>query len=312
VFAAAVVVSAGIGGASAEPQSVGQVVALRGDAWAKRPGEEPRNLTCNEQIADGETVWTSEGARVGIRTFGVYTQLDVGSEVRFGITRGIEGEAPDLALSRGGVRVVDARSKLDAPRLHVEAPDIEFLARGADTEAVVSTRDGRPATRVCELDHFVQVGRTSDSPWVSPGECAEAGNGGVALSPGPQEPTIGVGGADPCDLDLLAAVSELFDPRDVAAPPGLVPFPDRPPADPNPRDPCDDPGSGCANLRELPPAPPTTPVFIDPGPGEGCGLGICDNERPPINEPPPIPSNEPPPPEFIDPGPGDLCALGAC
>lgn len=314
MFAAAVAVSVGIGSASAEPASVGQVVALRGDAFAKRPGEEPRNLTCNDQIADGETVWTSSGARVGIRTLGVYTQLDVASEVRFGITRGIEGEAPDLALSRGGVRLVDSRSKDDAPRLHVAGPDIEFLARGADTEAVVSTRGGRAVTRVCGLDHFVQVGRTEDSPWVSTGQCAEAASAGVSLSPGSGEATIGVSGADPCELDVLAAVSELFDPRDVAAPPGLVPFPDRPPADPNPRDPCDDPGSGCTNLRELPPAPPTTPTFIDPGPGDGCDLGLCDGGRPPVNEPPPIPSNDPPPPDpsFVDPGPGDLCGLGVC
>jgi hypothetical protein len=220
--------------------------------------------------------------------------------VRFGITRGIEGEAPDLALSRGGVRVVDSRSKSDAARLHVAAPDLEFVARGADTETVIS--GGR--SRVCELDHFVQVGRTEDSPWVAMGECAEAGPNGVALQQGIEEPTIGIAGADPCELDVLAAVSELFDPRDVAAPPAMLGFPGIDPAPESPRDPCDNPGSGCA--PRIPTADETPPTFIDPGPGDLCSIpGLCDG-GPELRIP------EEPPQSFIDPGPGDLCALGAC
>lgn len=147
--------------------------------------------------------------------------------------------APELFVQRGAVRTTDARSAGAAP-VRLAARDLAASASGADLELSA----GDAGSRLCAYD------------------------GSAAVDAGPSarklEPSVGLDAPGFCGFEV--ALDDQLTPGDVAAP-ELFAFPGGEPASDIPRDPCDEPGSGCNGGRDFP--------FDDPDPVPGCdGPGV--------------------------------------
>lgn len=266
------------GAALAGPTAVGQVVALSGAVQAMAPGADPRTLSCNDTLYEGETLATSPGARVGILFQDVYAQLDTDSQLA------VSGQSggPELKVVSGAVRIVDTRIDSDAPLYVIATPHFSAQGRGGDTEVWVSSATGQSQSRICAREASVRISGTA-STRVEAGTCVLATSGAMQPSASESKPSIGLAGTSACapEFDPVAA---RFTPYDVAAPPfGLQDFPNVLAADAAPRDPCDQPGSGCSRdfpmPRNAPPEPPRSePDYVDPDPDfGGCPPGaICN------------------------------------
>lgn len=258
---------------------LGFVVAVSGSAWAENPACESsrRPLQCGEALREGDHVVTATGGRVAFLAQKVYAQMDAESELALRLT---PGGAPDVALVRGRVRVIDQREDEGAAPNRVATPDAETLARGNDTEAAAPRAGADPQTAystLCEWARPVDVSRLGDGERTvaKPGECAVA-RPHVALytTPG-QESRVSLADTEQCDLaDVIGDSTDRFDPTDVAGGPELVLA--GPPSGGAVQPPVCVGGAGqCGGgggpggggrtpPRVLPPAPPPSPVVESP------------------------------------------------
>ena len=112
--------------------------------------------------------------------------------------------------------------------------------------------------------------RAPRSRTLGAGQCLAAQGGGVASFAAAGDPSLGLEAPGFCSFEV--ALDDSLSPGDVAAPP-LDLFPGGDPAADMPRDPCDEPGSGCNPTQRR-----RRPGFDDPDPVPGCGApGVdCD------------------------------------
>ena len=163
------------GGALAEPASVGQVVALSGAVQAAAPGQEPRTLSCNDSVYEGEVLSTSEGARVGILSSEIYAQLDTGARLALGSSEGV----PAFRLVSGAARIVDTRVDTDALAFQIATPHASASGLGGDVEIWLVERPGESHSRICSRGAPVRVSG-AEQPLGEEGESATATAEGVS------------------------------------------------------------------------------------------------------------------------------------
>jgi hypothetical protein len=257
--------------ASAGAETLAQVVAVSGQAVVERPGEAPRSLACDDVVREGESVATSPSSGAGLLVRDVYLQLDGDSRLHLATEEG----AVALGLAAGGVRAVDTRPSGAAPWWLATASAEVRGSAGADFEIWLRGDEAR----LCVHAGSATVARTSGIPvGVPAGGCAWIAAAAVTLLDG-ASPAITVADSRICRYEV-AALAELFTPTDVAAPPLTPGFPSVGAASAFQRDPCDNPGSGCAGDPTpvtVPPSapppspPPGPPIFVDPDPDTGCG-----------------------------------------
>ncbi len=262
-------------------EALAEVWAVDGSATV-----EGRAIERGDAIAEGEAVTTGEDSRVGVVAGELYVQLDPSSTVRF--ERGPDGRIA-VALEAGRARIVDTRDDPEAAAAVTAGGGVANLA-GADVEVyVLSEKAGRYAM-FCTYDKPIVVARNAHQLAVNPGDCALVKPGEpayLARGHAHQVPLAGIAG--PEGLYRVATGPFLVP---VAAGPLLAGFPgpvDAPGLD---RDPCDNPGSGCAGgplapgvIGIIEPPPDTggctapgcgaLPVIIEPAPSTGCGAPGC-------------------------------------
>jgi hypothetical protein len=258
--------------AGGDPDVMATVVSLRGDVFAQAPGDEPRRLGCNDFIRRDETVTTTLGSRLAVLGRDVYTTLSDRTEVRFGETR---AQTPHLFVAAGRIRVVDARPEGETAAIHLATPHAKALTTGTDTDVTVVIEEIDVRSEFCERGRALRIELEAGEQSVvaEPGQCAEARPSNLRVGARTREP-LGVGGDSVCDV--IGNVADLFTPADVAAP-AVAGFPGPLSVGGLPRQPCDDPGSGCGRIpqppppqpppRRPPPRPPSEPPVVDPGLG---------------------------------------------
>lgn len=238
-------------GAAGAP--IGSVVARTGKPWAESEDCDAaagRALTCGEAIYAGEHVITDSEASIAFTIAGSEVHVAPNSELR--VALGPDGAA-DVEVLRGRVRVVDPEDSTGVGR-RLASGDLVSIGRG-DTE--LSAIAGQPAM-ICEFAAPLTIGGSL----LTPGECTGPNFAAHAAA------GIGVSLADAGRCDV--ADYDAFDPFDVAAGPGLAPFP---------------------------------PPGVPPPPPPSCAFGTC-TASPPVNPPPTAPPDvvespgvdEPPPP----------------
>jgi hypothetical protein len=233
--------------AGGDPDVMATVVSLRGDVFAQAPGDEPRRLGCNDFIRRDETVTTTLGSRLAV----------LGRE------------------AAGRIRVVDARPEGETAAIHLATPHAKALTTGTDTDVTVVIEEIDVRSEFCERGRplRIELEAGEQSVVAEPGQCAEARPSNLRVGARTREP-LGVGGDSVCDV--IGNVADLFTPADVAAP-AVAGFPGPLSVGGLPRQPCDDPGSGCGRIpqppppqpppRRPPPRPPSEPPVVDPGLG---------------------------------------------
>ncbi len=229
---------------------IGQVVSVSGAATAQSPGQAPRTLACDDALRTCEEIVTAPGANLGFLSGDVLVR--VGGDARVTLA-GAEG-APNLFVHQGTVRSTDGRSASAAP-VKLASRDLAASASGADAELAVGAAG---PSRLCTYVGSAAVEAGAASRTLAAGQCLAAEGGGVATFAAAGEPALGLEAPGFCAFEV--ALDSSLTPA-VAAPPGDF-FPGGDPADDVPRDPCDEPGSGCnggGNER-----------FDDPDPVPGC------------------------------------------
>jgi hypothetical protein len=243
-------------------QVIGRVVAVSGTAQAVAPGAAPRALGCDGPLVCEEIV-TAPGASLQIVSGEVLVRI--GGDARVALN-GSEG-APELFVQRGAVRTTDARRPGAAP-LRLAARELAASASGADLELSAGGASGAAAgARLCAYDGSAAVDAGPEARRLGAGQCLVAGEGGL-VGFAASEPAVGLAAPGFCSFEV--ALEDHLTPGDVAAP-ELFAFPGGEPASDIPRDPCDEPGSGCNRGRDFP--------FDDPDPVPGCDVpGVaCGN-----------------------------------
>jgi hypothetical protein len=231
-------------------QTIGVVVAVSGSAQAVTPGGAPRALACDDPLVCEEIV-TAPGASLSFVSGDVLVR--VGGDSRVALN-GSEG-APELFVQRGAVRTTDARPAGAAP-VRLAARDLAASASGADLELSA----GDAGSRLCAYDGSAAVDTGPSARKLAAGQCLAA-QGGALTSFAAADPSVGLDAPGFCSFEV--ALDDQLTPGDVAAP-ELFAFPGGEPAGDIPRDPCDEPGSGCNGGRDFP--------FDDPDPVPGCDV----------------------------------------
>src|SRR5262245_4075189 len=234
----------------ASEEMIGVVVAVSGSAQALAPGAEPRPVACDEPLFCEEVV-TAPGASLSIGSGDVRGRVGGDSRVALAGSAG----APELFVERGAVRTTDARAAAAAP-VRLVTRDLAASAAGADLELVAGTA----GARLCAFDGSAAVGAGPHARMLAAGQCFAAAAGEVERIASAQPAALDAPGF--CSFEV--GLENQLTPGDVAAP--LVPFafPGGEPAGDIPRNPCDDPGSGCRAGRDVP--------FDDPDPVPGCDV----------------------------------------
>jgi hypothetical protein len=243
-------------------ERIGVVVAVSGSAQAVAAGRAPRTLACDDPLVCEEIV-TAPGASLSFVSGDVLVRIAGDARVALA---GSEG-APELFVERGAVRTTDARSASAAP-LRLAARDLAASASGADLE--LSRHDA--GSRLCAYDGSAAVDAGPSARTLAAGQCVAAQDGGLARFAATR-PSVGLDGPGFCSFEV--ALDDQLTPGDVAAP-ELFAFPGGDPASDIPRDPCDNPGSGCNAGSQRGPVPPPP----GPGPGPGPGGDIFDDPDP--------------------------------
>jgi hypothetical protein len=228
---------------AAADDSIGMVVGLRGTVSAAAPGQTPRVLSCGDLVGPGEVLTTERASRVSVLIGDVYAQLFVQSAARFELS---EAGGADLMLSRGRMRVVDPRSRPDAPPVHVATPNAEARFAANDVDSYVLGPAGDTNAMICAERVSLDVDRLgpgSESSRAAQGRCAIASRGkAMYLARIPSE-RIGLTEADACEPDRGPVAAD-FQQTDVAAGPvGGLQLPGA--GEGPPRHPCDVPESAC-------------------------------------------------------------------
>jgi hypothetical protein len=225
-----------------------QVASVSGDVRAVAPDGSSRALGCDDVVSACEQVVTGSGASAGLVVDDAVVQIGPDSAV------GLSARpAPELAVERGGARVVDGRDQA-AQRVQLYTPLLSASTSRGDAEI---TRSG-DSVRVCAHDEPIVVSARDGAQTVPAGSCLETSVlGALAASPA-GAPAVPIGDAGSCPF-YVAGVPALVPPVSAPPPggPGVDPF------DPPGRDSCDDPGSGCSAVCE---------ICEDPDPGTGCGF----------------------------------------
>lgn len=259
---------AGLAPAATADEAAGRVVAVRGTVMAQAPGEELRQLECNDPVFPGDRIVSSKGAALGILSDGIYSGLDESTKLDFSTT---QSGAPDLSLVDGHLRMVDARG---GERARIATPGLVAADAGTDTEAFAFGEKVGVVSMVCPWNDALAV-HSAAGP-----EGIRAGVGSCAIHK-PKEPLYVAGATEP-RLGVLndhcsplpvagAAAGRFGSPADVAlgpppvgAGPLLGPPIDAPFAD-DPRAPCDDPGA-CGGAPTPGPRPSPFPFIPPPTP----------------------------------------------
>lgn len=153
---------------AAKDDTVGVVVAVRGEVTAQAPGGTPRRLECNDPIYAGDHIVSSEGAALGVMSQGVYAGMNQSTSLRFGTT---ETGTPDLSLEGGHLRMIES----DSPNPgRIETPGLLARDAGEDTEALVFPEKRGVVSMVCPREGDVDVTAPSggDSTQADAGQCA--------------------------------------------------------------------------------------------------------------------------------------------
>lgn len=260
-------------GASAQ-SPVGQVTSVVGDVRASGPGGADRALACGDTVYAGDTVSTAPSASAGILMDDVLARVDGSSSLTVGQTG---SGTPDAQLDRGRVRVIDARDAGEPARLG--ARNAEVRVAGNDAEAYVLSEKIGPYAMFCEWDAPLAVRRGDEQQNTDPNHCVIAKDREPLYVSDAHEERIPAGGGDPCPPDLggLVAPGPHFSPvasRDVAMGPPAGAWSSMAAGQGMPRfDPCDTPGSGCADARGTGIVIVEPPPSTDPQPGSGGPFG---------------------------------------
>jgi hypothetical protein len=238
--------------------SVGQVVAVSGDARIQAPRAASRELACDDGLGACAEIVTAPGASLAFLSGDVLVRVGGGSRVALA---GDEG-APDLFVHQGSVRTTDGGRAGGAP-VRLGTRDLAASASGADAEL---SAGGGPS-RLCAYEGSAVVEAGASSRTLGAGECLAAERGGVASLAAAGDPARGLEAPGFCSYQV--ALDDSLSPGDVAAPPPDV-FPGGDPADDIARDPCDEPGAGCN------PKGNGGARFDDPDPVPGCGAPGVD------------------------------------
>jgi hypothetical protein len=234
---------------------VGSVASVSGDARAVSLDGSSRALSCDDVVSACETIVTGADGSAGLLVDDAIVQFGANSAAQLS-SRG----APEVALDRGAVRVVDVRDSA-AQRVQLYTPQLAASTGRGDAEI---TRDG-DAVRVCAHDEPLVVGVRDGAKTVPAGSCFEADGTTAVLGGAAGAPSVALSDGASCPF-YVAGVPSAVPPVSSPPPggPGVDPF------DPPGRDSCDDPGSGCAAVCE---------ICEDPDPGTGCGFpgSPCDD-----------------------------------
>ena len=154
------------GTATAE-DPIGQVTSLVGAARASGPGGD-RALACGDTVYVGDTVTTGLASSAGILMGDVLARIEAASALEIGRTN--EG-TPDATLSRGRVRVIDARDGGAPARLSARTIGVEIA--GNDMEAYLLSEKVGPCHKgllrvcndvvVCVIGNGATAGESGDS-----------------------------------------------------------------------------------------------------------------------------------------------------
>jgi len=242
-------------------EGLGEVWAVDGSASV-----EGRDVERGDGIAVGETVTTGEDSRLGVVAGELYVQLDPSSTVRF--ERGPDGRVV-VVLEAGRARIVDTREDPAAAAAVTAEGGAANLA-GADVEVYVLDEKAGRYAMFCTWDAPVVVARDARRLAVDPGDCALVKPGEPAYLARGHAHQIPLAGIDGPEGVYRVARGSFLAP--VAAGPLLAGFPG-PVAPPGlDRDPCHDPGSGCAGDT---PAPGVIGIVEPPPDTGGCTAPGC-------------------------------------
>jgi hypothetical protein len=230
---------------AAAAQTVGRVAALAGQARAVGPAGS-RALACGDAVGAGDRLELGPGARLGVLSDAVYAQLTAGSRATAGVTA--DG-LPDWSLESGRLRLVDTRDPGEAGRSRLATPHAVARGLAGDSEAYVLVEKTGAYSIVCEWGEPLAVSRADEALTAGPGECAVAKPSEPLYKADAQAERIPLAGGDACGLgpldggDLAARFGDPLAAVAAGPPPGGL-LPPAPPA--FARQPCDNPGSGCA------------------------------------------------------------------
>jgi hypothetical protein len=280
-----------IAGILAGGHSAARAAEAVAEAWAVdgQASVEGRSLQRGDSVHSGEAVRTGADSRAGLFAGELYVQLDPESLVRF--ERGPDGQVV-VALEVGRARIIDTRAEGAVPA-SIRAGGGVAAVTGGDTEVYVLQEKAGRYAMFCDWDRPLQIARHSHQLGIGPGDCALVKPGEapyVARGHDHQIPLMPLQGVGPRGLPDVAA-GHFNVP--VAAALGLPAFLGPLDAGGLPRDPCDNPGSGCAGgprgglLNVVDPAPDVgfcapgvacgpNPAVIDPAPNVGlCAPGVA-------------------------------------
>ena len=226
--------------------ALGTVASLSGDVRAVSAHGSSRALACDDVVNACETIVTGDGASAGLLVDDAIVQLGANSAAQLSAR-----PAPELALERGALRVVDVRDTA-TDRVQLFTPQLAASTGRGDAEI---TRDG-DAVRVCAHDEPIVVMARDGAKTLPAGSCFLANGSSAVLGGSAGAPSVALGDGASCPFHV-AGVPSVVPPVSSPPPggPGIDPF------DPPGRDSCDDPGSGCAAVCE---------ICEDPDPGTCC------------------------------------------
>lgn len=227
---------------------LGSVASVTGDARAVSPDGSSRTLACDDVVSACELIVTGADGSVGMLVEDAIVQVGANSAAQLSAR-----PAPDVAVERGAVRVVDVRDSA-AQRVQLYTPQLAVSTGRGDAEL---TRAG-DAVRVCAHDEPIVVTARDGAKSVPAGSCFEADGSTAVLGGIAGAPSVALSDGASCPY-YVAGVPSAVPPVSAPPPggPGVDPF------DPPGRDSCDDPGSGCTAVCE---------ICEDPDPDTGCGF----------------------------------------
>jgi hypothetical protein len=203
-------------------------------------------LACGDTVYVGDTVTTGLASGAGILMGDVLARIDATSALEIGRT---DAGTPDTTLSRGRVRVIDARDGGAPARLTAGTTAVQIA--GNDTEAYLLSEKVGPYAMFCEWDAPLALRRGAERKTVDPNQCVIAKDSEPLYVADAHEERIPAAAGAPCppDLGALAAAGPHFSATDVAAGPPPERWSDMARGVSGPRsDSCEDPGSGCVGV----------------------------------------------------------------
>ncbi len=159
-------------GSALAEETIGRVVAVRGQVTAESPDGTSRSLQCDDPVYAGDVLKTPAEGKVGILAGGVYAGIGEKSEMTMAAT---DGGAPDLDLKAGHLRILDSEGGAGGSA-RISTPTLLAYDAGDDTEALVFPEKVAMVSMVCAYDAPVTVTRSAvgDSTRADSGQCVVA------------------------------------------------------------------------------------------------------------------------------------------